>query len=147
LVRDDAVDTPAVKGNGTIELREKFSLGLGDMRSADTTTLLALREDVVGMNTSVQQVHEHRNTSAIVRTKGSTVSVPVGVGLPDLVGACLAVHSVNVRHEQRAVILGHACVNVQIASRITVCACMSRGTLLQPVSQALGSLAVVWTHH
>jgi hypothetical protein len=75
-------------------------------------------------------VHEHRHACPIIGTQSCTVSVPVRAGLLDLVGAFLAVHSVNVRYEQGAVVFGHACVNVQITRTVTMHTSMSRGTLL-----------------
>ena len=119
LVRNHAVDTPAVERNGAVELTQQAGHMLGQELGTDTPALLTLREDVVGRHTSVQQVHEHRTTRTIIGTQRGTVGRPALGSLGDLVLTLLTVHSVNVSNEQGAVLGIKSRVNVQVPCPVT----------------------------
>ena len=104
LVCDHAVNTPAVERNGPVELGKQQGVMLSKVCRTDAALLLALCEHVVTRHVLVDHVHEHRAASTIVCTEGRTVSVPVCVGLANLVGRDFTVHRVNVGNEQCAVL-------------------------------------------
>tara|TARA_R110000868_G_scaffold222211_1_gene474091 strand:+ start:1621 stop:1842 length:222 start_codon:yes stop_codon:yes gene_type:complete len=63
-------------------------------------------------------MHQQRTAHAIIRTKRCAIGIPLGSGLAYLVWAGCAVDCINVRCEQRAVMVLGACVNVQVVGLI-----------------------------
>jgi pantothenate kinase type III len=90
------------------------------MLSPDATALLALAEDVVALDVSMYEVHEHGHTRTIVSTERGAIGIPVSRSLPDLVGSDLTMHCVNVSDEQGFAACD-AVVDVQIACPIHRC--------------------------
>jgi hypothetical protein len=89
----------------------------------NAATLLALREDVVTSNTAVHHVHKHGNTSTIISTETrSGGRVPLMhllvLNLAYRVLTLDTMHSIYVRHEQRAVVVIGTRINVQVTAGI-----------------------------
>jgi hypothetical protein len=97
---DDAIDTPPVERNGSVELGKQVCVMRSDVLSPDAPALLALAEDVITFDVSMYQVHEHSHTRTIVSTERSAIGIPVSRGLPDLVSTNLFVYCINVSDEQ-----------------------------------------------
>ena len=115
---DDALNTTAIESNGTIKLSQQVFVVVSDIGRTDTPTLLALGEDVVSRHTAMYQVHEHRNTRTIVSTKRCIISVPMGLGLLDLVVPLGLVHSIHMGYKQSAVLVRLASIDMEITNGI-----------------------------
>ena len=118
LMADDAVDTTPVERNGTIKLSKQVCVMRSDVLSPDATALLALAEDVVALDVSMYQVHEHRHTRTIVSTERSAICIPVSRSLPDLVSPDAFVYCVNVSDEQGFAAFGKVIRGIEIAKAI-----------------------------
>jgi hypothetical protein len=151
-MRDDAICTTAVERNGTIKHIKQLRVILGDVLSTNATTLLALREDVVADNTLVHHVHEHGNTSTIVSTEARVRrSVPlVSLLVLDLAYWVLTLdtmHSIYVRHEQRAMVVIGTRINVQVTAGINERHLLQvlRHSSSKPLRERIDTKASVWT--
>ena len=119
---------------------------VSDVLGTDATTLLALAEDVVAVNTCVDEVHEHGTACTIVSTERCAVSIPMRLRLAYLVDTCVTMDSVNVCNEQR---LGftEAIVHMKVACLVGEAEAtqVSRQIVEQPRCEGRYLEAVVWT--
>ena len=102
-MRDDAVNTTPIKRNRSVELAQQVRHLLGQITCTYTAAFFALRKDVVATHVGMYQVHQQRNTCAVIRTQYVTLSPPVCLGLGDFVLTLGTMHCVNVCYEQRLV--------------------------------------------